>query len=183
MRFGTKVVGVAKRGRDRLVDSGREGEIFTVHVETAAGEELISARAVIDASGTWTGPNPLGGDGLPALGERAAADRITYRIPDFTDPAMRARYAGRHVVVAGTGASAKGALIALAALAEEDPSIRVSWLVRRASVGAAFEGSDNDELVERGALGRRPSRPSRRVRCVRSTASARRRSSAPATAP
>lgn len=155
VRFGTKVVGVAKRGRDRLVDSGREDEVFTVHVETGAGEELIAARAVLDASGTWTGPNPLGGDGLPALGERAAADRITYRIPDFNDPATHARYAGRHVVVAGTGASAKGALIALAALAENDPSTRVSWLVRRASVGAAFEGSEDDELVERGALGRR----------------------------
>lgn len=155
VRFGTKVVGVAKRGRDRLVDSGREDEIFTVHVETAAGEELIAGRAVIDASGTWTGPNPLGGDGLPALGERAAADRITYRIPDFTDDITRGRYAGRHVVVAGTGASAKGALIALAALAEEDPSTRISWLVRRASVGAAFEGSEDDELAERGALGRR----------------------------
>ena len=155
VRFGAKVVGVAKRGRDRLVDSGREDEVFTVHVETASGEELIAARAVLDASGTWTGPNPLGGDGLPALGERAAADRITYRIPDFTDPTTHARYAGRHVVVAGTGASAKGALIALAALAEDDPSTRISWLVRRASVGSAFEGSEDDELVERGALGRR----------------------------
>ena len=155
VRFGTKVVGVAKRGRDRLVDSGREDEIFTVHVETAGGEELIPARAVLDASGTWTGPNPLGGDGLTALGERAAADRITYRIPDFADPSTRARYAGRHVVVAGTGASAKGALIGLAALAEQDPSTRISWLVRRASVGAAFAGSQDDELAERGALGRR----------------------------
>lgn len=155
VRFGTRVVGVAKRGRDRLVDSGREDEIFTVHVETAAGEGLIAARAVIDASGTWTGPNPLGGDGLPALGERPAADRITYRIPDLTDPITRERYAGRHVVVAGTGASAKGALIGLVALAEEDPSTRISWLVRRASVGAAFEGSEDDELAERGALGRR----------------------------
>ncbi|VXB56467.1 NAD(P)-binding domain-containing protein [Aeromicrobium sp. 9AM] len=155
VRFGTRVVGVAKRGRDRLVDSGREDETFTVHVETAAGEELISARAVIDASGTWSGPNPLGGDGLPALGERGAADRIAYRIPDFAEPGTRARYAGRHVVVAGTGASAKGALIGLVALAEEHPSTRVSWLVRRASVGAAFAGSDSDELAERGALGRR----------------------------
>lgn len=155
VRFGTKVVGVAKRGRDRLVDSGREDEIFTVHVKTAAGEELIAARAVIDASGTWAGPNPLGGDGLPALGERAAADCISYRIPDFSDPTTRTRYAGRHVVVAGTGASAKGALIGLVALAGEDPSTRISWLVRRASVGAAFEGSEDDELAERGALGRR----------------------------
>ncbi|KAA1395214.1 NAD(P)-binding domain-containing protein [Aeromicrobium ginsengisoli] len=155
VRYGTKVVGVAKSGRDRLVDSGREDQAFTVHVESAAGAERISARAVIDASGTWTGPNPLGGDGLPALGEQAAADRITYRIPDLADPATRERYAGKHVVVAGTGASAKGALIGLVALAEQDPSTRVSWLVRRASVGAAFEGSDDDELAERGALGRR----------------------------
>ncbi|KQV75283.1 flavoprotein [Aeromicrobium sp. Root344] len=155
VRYGAKVVGVAKRGRDRLVDSGREGEAFTVHVESAGSAERISARAVIDASGTWTGPNPLGGDGLPALGERAAADRITYRMPDLADPVTRSRYAGKHVVVAGTGASAKGALIGLVALAEQDPSTRVSWLVRRASVGAAFEGSDDDELAERGALGRR----------------------------
>ncbi|MEV7398531.1 NAD(P)-binding domain-containing protein [Aeromicrobium sp. NPDC092404] len=154
VRFGTRAVGVAKRGRDRLVDSGRDQESFTVHVETASGEQLISARAVIDASGTWGGPNPLGGDGLPAPGERAGADRITYRIPDLGDPATRARYAGRHVVVAGTGASAKGALIGLAKLVEEDRSTRISWLVRRASVGAAFEGSDDDELAERGALGK-----------------------------
>ena len=155
VRYSAKVVGVAKRGRDRLVDSGREDEAFTVHVESAEGAERIAARAVIDAAGTWTGPNPLGGDGLPALGEQAAADRITYRIPDLADPETRSRYAGKHVVVAGTGASAKGALIGLVALAEEDPSTRVSWLVRRASVGAAFEGSDDDELAERGALGRR----------------------------
>jgi thioredoxin reductase len=155
VRFDAKVVGVAKQGRDRLVDSGRDDEAFTVHVDTPRGEERIAARAVIDASGTWTKPNPLGGDGLPALGEHAAAGRIAYRIPDFSDAATRARYAGCHVVVAGTGASAKGALIALATLAQDEPSTRVSWLVRRASVGAAFEGSEDDELVERGALGRR----------------------------
>ena len=33
-----------------------------------AGEERITARAVVDASGTWTAPNPLGADGLPAAG-------------------------------------------------------------------------------------------------------------------
>jgi thioredoxin reductase len=154
VRFGTKVVGVAKRGRDRLVDSGREDETFTVHVQTASGEELIAARAVIDASGTWSMPNPLGADGLPALGERAAADRITYRMPNLQDELTRAKYAGRHVVVAGTGASAKGVLIGLAALEKEEPGTRISWLVRRSSVSEAFAGSDDDELVERAALGR-----------------------------
>jgi hypothetical protein len=70
VRFGARVVGVARRGRDRVVDAGREDEPLTVHVETGSGEERITARAVIDASGTWGSPNPLGGDGLPAVGRR-----------------------------------------------------------------------------------------------------------------
>ena len=158
VRLGTRVVGVAKSQRDRLVDSGRDEASFAVHVESAAGEEVIEARAVIDASGTWSGPNPLGADGVPAPGERASADCISYRIPDLDDETVRARYAGRHIAVAGTGASAKGALVALVELARQAPGTRVSWLVRRADVGEAFAGSGNDELVERGALGRRAQR-------------------------
>lgn len=68
VRLGARVVGVARRGRDRVVDAGREDEPLTVHVQTSDGEERITARAVIDASGTWGSPNPLGGDGLPATG-------------------------------------------------------------------------------------------------------------------
>jgi thioredoxin reductase len=154
VRYNARVTGVARRGRDLIVDSGRESEPFTVHVTTGEGDERIDARAVIDASGTWTTPNPLGGDGLPAIGEAASADRISYRVPDFTLPATRARYAGKHVVVAGTGASAKTALVALAQLAEGEPAIRVSWLVRRSNVGDAFGGGDDDQLERRGALGK-----------------------------
>ena len=43
---------------------------------------LDLARGVIDASGTWTTPNPLGANGIPAEGEAAFADRIAYGIPD-----------------------------------------------------------------------------------------------------
>lgn len=153
VRYGTTVTGVAKRGRDLIVDSGRDIEAFIVHAETPSGEERIPASAVIDASGTWTGPNPLGSDGLPAVGERAATSRISYRVPDLTDPSTRERYAGKHIAVAGTGASAKTALIALAKLAREDPATRISWLVRRPSTGNAFGGGENDELVARGELG------------------------------
>ena len=158
IRYGSTVTGVAKRDRDRLVDSGRDEAAFTVHVTTSDREERIVARAVIDASGTWTGPNPLGGDGMPAIGEIAAADRISYRAPDLRTSEQRARYAGKQIAVAGTGASAKGVLIALAALVEEEPATRVTWLVRRATVGEAFAGSADDELAERGALGRNAQR-------------------------
>ncbi len=153
VRFGHRVTGVARRGRDVLVDAGRESEPFVVHVATPDGPAVLTASAVIDASGTWTGPNPLGTDGYPALGEAAHADRITYGMPDLDDPAVRQRYAGRHVAVAGTGASAQNVLVALARLAATDPATRVSWLLRRTA--ATFGGGDNDQLVERGALGRR----------------------------
>ncbi|WP_174189751.1 NAD(P)-binding domain-containing protein [Nocardia barduliensis] len=156
VRFGTEVVGVARRGRDRVVDAGREDEPLTVHVRTASGdEERITARAVIDASGTWSKPNPLGGDGLPAIGEAAAADRITYRVPDLADPVIAARYAGKHVAVAGSGHSALTALVAFAGLAQQHPGTRISWLLRRGEIGTTFGGGEADQLPARGALGQR----------------------------
>ena len=151
VRFDARVIGVARRGRDRVVDDGRDHEPLTVHVRTVGGEERITARAVVDASGTWGAPNPLGGDGLPAVGERAAADRIAYRVPDLAAEAQR--YAGKRVAIAGSGHSALTALVALADLAEEHPGTHITWLLRRGQVGAVFGGGGADELAARGALG------------------------------
>lgn len=155
VRYDARVLGVSRRGRDLVVDAGRDTEPLTVHVRTVDGEERIAARAVIDASGTWTSPNPLGGDGLPALGEGGAAERIVYRVPDLDDPSVRARYAGRRIAVAGSGHSALTALVAFADLADAVPGTRVIWLLRRGAIGDAFGGGDADQLPARGALGRR----------------------------
>ncbi|GAB3143220.1 FAD-dependent oxidoreductase [Microbispora hainanensis] len=154
VRYNSTVTGVAKAGRDRVVDSGRDEQPFTVHVRTGDGrEERISARAVIDASGTWTTPNPLGGDGLPALGEKSATDRVSYRVPDLRDPAVRARYAGRRTAVVGSGASAFTALAALADLAEQEPGTHAVWVLRRGIGADTFGGGEADQLPARGALG------------------------------
>ena len=153
VHYNTQVTGVSRAGRDLLVDSGRENDPFAVHVHGPEGHQRLLGSAVVDASGTWTSPNPLGADGYPARGEREHADHISYGIPDFTDTAVAARYAGKHVAVAGKGASAQGVLIGLAQLAEQDPATRVSWLLRRPSVGDAFGGGDNDQLEQRGKLG------------------------------
>ncbi|GAB3366033.1 MULTISPECIES: FAD-dependent oxidoreductase [Amycolatopsis] len=155
VRFGAEVVGVARRGRDRVVDSGRDDEPFSVHVRTAAGEQRLLASAVIDASGTWGSPNPLGGEGLPAIGEHAAADRIVYRVPNLGDAQVRVRYSGKHIAVAGSGHSALTALVALSGLAKENPATRISWVLRRGGIGTAFGGGDADQLPARGALGTR----------------------------
>lgn len=153
VRTGHRVTGMARQGRDLLVAVDRERVPFAVHVETPRGHEVRSAAAVVDASGTWGRPGPLGTDGYPAPGEREHADHITYAVPDVDAPAVRARLAGRHVVVAGAGASAQNALVALGRLAAEEPGTRVTWLLRRGDVGHAFGGGDADELEARGALG------------------------------
>ncbi|MEV0241649.1 NAD(P)-binding domain-containing protein [Streptomyces sp. NPDC050674] len=156
VRLGATVTGVSRAGRDRIVDAGREQQPFVVHLTRADGrEERVLARAVIDASGTWATPGPAGGSGLPALGEKAAADRITYRVPDLKDPAVRARYAGKRVAVIGSGASAFTALAYLADLAKspDGAGTRGVWILRRGISGSTFGGGEADQLPARGALG------------------------------
>lgn len=154
VRFGARVTGVSRLGRDRVVDADRERQPFTVHLAHADGTEArITARAVIDASGTWATPGPVGGDGLPALGERTAADRISYRVPDLRDDAVRARYAGRRIAVIGSGASAFTALAQLADLATDAPGTHAVWILRRGISGSTFGGGEADQLPARGALG------------------------------
>ncbi|MEU3630130.1 NAD(P)-binding domain-containing protein, partial [Streptomyces fradiae] len=156
VRYGATVTGVSRAGRDRVVDADRESQPFTVLIETADGsEERILARAVLDASGTWATPSPMGGDGLPALGEKAASARVSYRVPDLKDPAVRARYAGKRTAVVGSGASAFTALAALADLSESDDGAgtRAVWILRRGISGSTFGGGAADQLPARGALG------------------------------
>ena len=156
VRLGARVTGVSRTGRDRIVDADRERQPFVVHIAHADGrEERVFARAVVDASGTWSTPSPAGASGLPALGEEAAADRITYRVPDLQDPAVRARYAGRRTAVIGSGASAFTALASLAGLATSDDGAGTKgvWVLRRGISGSTFGGGSADQLPARGALG------------------------------
>ena len=156
VRYGTTVTGVARAGRDRIVDSGRDEQPFTVHIQSADGrEERLTARAVLDASGTWSTPSPLGADGLPALGEKTAANRISYRVPDLKDPVVRARYAGKRTAVIGSGASAFTALAYLADLAKEEDGTHAVWILRRGIGANTYGGGEADQLPARGALGLR----------------------------
>ncbi|MEU2719701.1 NAD(P)-binding domain-containing protein [Streptomyces smyrnaeus] len=156
VRLAATVTGVSRAGRDRVVDADREAQPYVVHLRYADGrEERVTARAVIDASGTWSTPGPAGGSGLPALGEKTAADRITYRVPDLKDPAVRARYAGKRTAVIGSGASAFTALAHLADLAKTNEGVgtKAVWILRRGISGSTFGGGEADQLPARGALG------------------------------
>jgi len=91
VRVGARVQAVTRQRHDRMKDAGRNDVPFVVRFEDAAGEHELLAQAVIDASGTIETPNPMGASGIPALGERAAADRVFYGMPNVLGP-DRERY-------------------------------------------------------------------------------------------
>jgi NADPH-dependent 2,4-dienoyl-CoA reductase/sulfur reductase-like enzyme len=155
IRTGTRVVAVTRHGVDVTRTIDRDGHPFLVRAVEADGTvHDLRARAVIDASGTWGNPNPLGHSGLPAPGEAQAAPYITGPLPDVLGR-DRDRFAGRHTLVVGMGHSAAGTLLSLVELAETAPGTRITWAVRSASVARLYGGGDADGLPARGALGTR----------------------------
>ncbi|MFI6759076.1 FAD-dependent oxidoreductase [Micromonospora sp. NPDC050417] len=151
LRYGARVVAISRVGVDRVRSRGREGAPFVIRL--ADGAEIL-ARAVIDASGTWTMPNVLGANGLPAHGETDLPGVIEQALPDVLG-ADRDRFAGTRVLVVGAGHSAANTLLNLADLAAAEPGTTVYWAIRAANASRAYGGGDNDALPARGALGTR----------------------------
>ena len=157
IRTGARVVAVSRDGIDKTRTAGRENTPLLVRVESADGTTVdLLARSVIDASGTWEQPGPLGRSGIAAAGEAHAKKQglITAPLPDVLG-ADRTRFAGRHVVVVGAGHSAANALLDLVDLAGQEPGTRISWAVRASDLTGVYGGEDRDELAARGALGSR----------------------------
>lgn len=154
LHLRTRVLSISRLGFDKAKTSGREQAPFVIRAERDGQAIEFLARQVIDASGTWSQPNPLGAQGLPAEGEAeaAAAGQLFYGIPDVLG-SQRARYAGQRTLVAGSGHSAAHALLALAELADSEPETRLVWAVRGATATRAFGGGPADALPARGQLG------------------------------
>lgn len=144
-----KVTAISRQGIDKVTSPSRETRPFRLRIKTASGEVRDDlARAVIDASGTWTQQNPLGGSGLAISGETEHAAHIAYGIPDVLGQA-KARYAGKRVVVVGSGYSAFNVLLDLAKLGDTT----LTWVTRSTNLARIFGGGANDQLPARGALG------------------------------
>jgi N-acetylglutamate synthase-like GNAT family acetyltransferase len=152
LHLNTRVVAISREGFDKVKTTGRESAPFVIRAVQHGQPVEFRARAVIDSSGTWATPNPLGANGLPAIGERENADAIFYGIPDVLGR-ERARYSGRRTLVVGAGHSAANALLALAELAERAPGTHLAWAVRSPVLTRVFGGGDADALPARGQLG------------------------------
>ncbi|TIN44408.1 MAG: FAD-dependent oxidoreductase, partial [Mesorhizobium sp.] len=147
-----RVVAISRWGADKVLSKGRQTRPFMLVVETAEGTRRDSARAVIDASGTWQTPNPLGAGGLSAEGEREFGDRMAYGIPNVLGR-DRHLYAGRTTLVVGAGHSAANALLELAELAQTEPGTSALWVTRSTDLVRIYGGGDADALPARGELG------------------------------
>ncbi|MEK8032504.1 NAD(P)-binding domain-containing protein [Ideonella sp. DXS29W] len=152
LQLDTRVVSISREGFDKVKSAGREAAPFVIRAVRHGEAITLKAGAVIDATGTWFTPNPLGANGLPADGEAEHASRIAYGIPDVLG-AQRARYAGHRTLVVGDGHSAANALLDLARLAQAEPNTTLAWAVRSTTPPRAFGGEDADALQARGQLG------------------------------
>ena len=160
LSFNLKVRAIGRLGIDKVRTAGRDEQPFEITL-TNGGRRL--ARAIIDASGTWFSPNPLGAGGYPAPGEDEAARRIVYGIPDILRQ-DRARFAGKRVLVVGSGHSAIQSVLDLVRLKREAPDTKVTWAIRRDNPEGLFGGEDMDLFRLAESSGRAPARSSARMR-------------------
>ncbi|WP_087872370.1 FAD-dependent oxidoreductase [Arthrobacter globiformis] len=154
IRTGVRVVAVTRHGMDKGRSLGRDETPFLLRMQHSNGDVTeVLARAVIDASGTWATPAPVGTSGLPAPGEAEArtAGLITGPLPDVTKDG----FAGRRTLVIGSGHSAANMVLDLARVARTHPGTEVLWAIRAVTPARAYGGGDADQLPARGQLGAR----------------------------
>lgn len=149
---GARVTAISREGLDKVVSRGREDRPFVLTVKTTSQVRRDYARAVIDVSGTWATPNPLGASGLPAIGEAEFAEKITYGIPDVFG-SLRDVYSGQTTLVVGAGHSAANVLLDLSRLAEVETDTKAVWATRSTNLARIYGGGDADQLPARGELG------------------------------
>ncbi|MBL8904131.1 MAG: NAD(P)-binding domain-containing protein, partial [Rhizobiales bacterium] len=67
----------------------------------------------------------------------------------------RKRYAGKRIVVIGSGHSAMDSILNLVRLKKEEPATEIIWAMRSQPTDKTFGGGADDQLANRGALGGR----------------------------
>jgi thioredoxin reductase len=140
----TEVVAItrdATRKNERIGDPERAEMPFRLLVRHNGNECFETANLIFDCTGTFCTPNPLGDAGIPALGESAHREFISYGIPDVRP------FAGQRLLVVGDGHSAATVVRDLSVFADTE----ITWAVRKA-VAQPCPRIPNDPLAARDAL-------------------------------
>jgi Pyridine nucleotide-disulphide oxidoreductase len=151
--YNAEVIAISKQGHSKSSSHNRDDVPYTIHYKTADGQHhIVEADGVIDASGTWYSPNPIGADGLPVAGEEENSEFIAYGIPDALGK-DKALYEGQRILVLGGGHSAINIALDILHLKEENADTKLVWGLRQNNLEKLLGGGINDELPARGALG------------------------------
>jgi thioredoxin reductase len=150
--LNTKVLSIGRKNLDKMKTSGRASLPYVIQVLQENKVLQFEARSVIDATGTWNSPNPIGSGGVYAVGEVENRNRIFYGIPDILDEHVE-RYKNKSVLVVGSGHSSINAILELDKLKELYPDTEINWVLRKKNVRDVYGGQENDSLEARGALG------------------------------
>jgi thioredoxin reductase len=152
VHLNSKVLSIGRKSIDKMKTWGRDELPYVIQVLHEEDVQQFEAKAIIDASGTWSTPNPIGSGGVYAVGELENADRIFYGIPDILNMHAR-RYKNKSVLVVGSGHSAINAILELDTLKEKYPSTEIHWVLRKKKMSDVYGGQEDDALEARGALG------------------------------
>ena len=150
--LNAKVIAIGRKNVDKMKTSGRENLPYLIQVLQDNEVKQFEARAVIDATGTWNSPNPIGSGGTYAIGERENRDHIFYGIPDILHQHAD-RYKNQSVLVVGGGHSSINAILELDKLKDKYPDTQINWVLRKKNIRDVYGGQEDDALEARGALG------------------------------
>jgi len=154
IRLQSKVLSIGRKGLDKMKTAGRDNKPFSIKVNENGSIKYYEASAIIDASGTWNQPNPIGSGGVLAEGEEELKNHIFYGIPNVKGAALD-RYKNKNVAVIGSGHSAINVLLDLADVQSEFPKTQLNWILRKENLSTVYGGKEADALPARGALGSR----------------------------
>jgi len=150
--LNAKVLSVGRKNLDKMKTSGREELPFVIQVLHSDEVKQFEVQAVIDATGTWNSPNPIGSGGVHAVGEIENREKIFYGIPDILNQHAD-RYKNKSVLVVGSGHSSINAILELDKLKDKYPDTEINWVLRKKNIQDVYGGQEKDALEARGALG------------------------------
>lgn len=147
------VKGIHRKSMDKMKTAGRDSVPFEIVLEKSGEIRRIEASAVIDSTGTWDTPNPIGAGGDLADGEKQLSAHVYYGIPDASNE-QATTYVGKSVAVVGSGHSAINSILELHRLQNQNSKTRIHWILRK-SASETYGGGSADALPARGELGKK----------------------------
>ena len=145
IRTNAPVLAITRVGlnkEDCILDPRRSSVPFSLLVQEGERELVIQADVVLDCSGNFQNPRPLGAGGIPAPGEQAAQGAIQYGLSDAPE------IGGLRVLVVGAGHSAATMVCSLAA---QHPA-KLFWAIRKPVGDRPYARIPDDPLPERDRL-------------------------------